>query len=361
MGWIFALVVSLNASAEVFDFYKAYATKGSFCTVVGGACAADPDFDSGFFQNPASLTASRDNFDFDFDLNLDGAGNLEPGTNSYDSATQHSWMAAIAYRWGRIAAGVSTDHQIYNVTTTAQWSGGTLVSTVHAREESWNFPLSYRWNDNLFLGAALTAFTYLVQTDTSQPLTFVGASQSAPSLAWSLGGIYSPHPGLWVGGWLRLPFNYHFAQYVSGANLQVADNEVIAYPLQIHTGATWKPAQSSITYLFQVDVIGTTPGGELSSFDALSSALNQTAQPAKGRNLAIDPHLGLRGPIAERWNYYVGGYFASSRVEGIGGVAHGTGGISYRLPLPYGFLDALEFMAGLDVARDYTQVLLTFR
>jgi hypothetical protein len=351
-----------SAVATTYDIFHSYYTKGPFCSVIGGACAADPDFDGGFFQNPAVLTATGAQVDFDFDIETGVP--LEPGVTSSESDRQDSVMGAIAAASDSLASGFSITR--FDTTANSTIPNELTVQT-QAQQTQLNIPFAYHVNAKWDVGATLILFENhnALSVQSGSPLLFQDMSQKGFSFGARIGALYHPQENIYYGSWLQSPITFHQSDQVSGMvqnqEINFVDNEDLHIPLIFAFGASWKPHDHKVTYLIQGDFIAPTPSGYLQSYNAITAnLLNQSLTP-KGRQWAFEPRLGLKQPFSEYWTFFAGTYYENGRTAGIGGRPHLTSGISYKIRWDLPYWDIVELMAGVDVANNFTQFLLTFR
>ncbi len=362
--WLAILMIlgSQQVGAVTYDVYHSYYTKGPFCSVIGGACAADPDFDGGFFQNPAVLTATGSQVDFDFDLETGVP--LEPGVTTSEADRQDSLMGAIAAATDTLALGVSATR----IDTAATSSAPNIVAIqMQSQQTQLNIPFAYHVSGSWDVGATLILFQNKISSDVTAgaPLQFQNQSQPGFSMGARIGALYRQQENIYYGSWIQTPINFHQTQAVSGTingqPYNFSDSEDLHIPLVWAFGASWRPADHQITYLVQGDFIAPTPDGYLQSFDAVTANLLNRPLTPKGRGWAFEPRLGLKQPLSEHWTLFAGTYYENGRAEGVAGRPHLTSGLSYKIPWGLRYWDILELMAGVDVAKDFTQILLTFR
>ena len=103
----------------------------------------------------------------------------------------------------------------------------------------------------------------------------------------------------------------------------------------------------------ETDVIGPTSNGYLFSYSNFTDA-TLPERREKGRSIFIEPHVGARLRLSNRLRAHLGSYFENARWQDAYGRVHGTLGLSYSL---WG----LDWIAGVDSAKDYTQLFFTFR
>ena len=318
--------------------------KGAFCSVIAGACAADLDFDSAFFQNPASLTAAGGNWDYDYDYIKDR--NVEPGVNSNNSR-QTTSMLAVAYSTDQWGLGFSLTRVSRRIVASANFTDASgnvsnFDSITHASDYQFNLPFSYRINSRLNIGVTLLATTYSAETDVSgvTSSSFTNHSGLPFGFGLALGAIYSLNKDAHVGSWFRTRLTDTYDASISvvngGSTYSYNESADLNQPFLWAVGGSWAPWSTKATFLFDLNLIGTTPGGYEITYQSFSSD-NGDADPtltAKGRRLVVDPRFGMRLPVPhlEDATLSLGTYYESSRWQGTKGFLHATGGFAYKFP-----------------------------
>ena len=368
-GTAFALCVALLApkegAARVYDLYRADYVKGAFCSAIAGACAADEDVENAYFQNPAALSAGESGINFDGDYN--GSSNLEPGMKGSNDVSEVQFMAGFGWNFARWGAAISVagrkDHVISNVSLIDE-QGFTrkFPLTTDSTELQVRLPFSYQVDPKTSLGIALSVESVSQTIQGSQGTRAAISQVGFPiRLGLTFGGILRPSKKLRLGSWLRSPTsNYAKIDFAAQAySNQLNYHEDVAYhqPWIWAWGGQWNPWSDRRAFLLDLDFVGPTSEGFLLTYDSFSTALGDARIRAKGRSVVVEPRLGYRGPWypGSRGTLMLGGYFESSRWEGLRGRGHLTGGVSY--PVSTWF----ELMAGGDIAKDFAQVFLTFR
>ena len=118
------------------------------------------------------------------------------------------------------------------------------------------------------------------------------------------------------------------------------------------------PYSDERTIFFDLALIGATPGGVQRTYDSfVSETASTSVLRGKGQRLAVEPRLGFRTPIffSPGSYWHAGTYYEASRWEKTAGRVHATSGLSHR------FTKWFELIVGADFARDYQQILLSFR
>lgn len=375
--WILILaevLFAVPASARFYDMYRADYIKGTFCAVIGGACAADIDFDNSFFQNPASLTAGGSDWDYDYDA-IKG-DNLEPGMKGQNDVQDSTFMGAIAYSGTNWGVGFSFLKRTTTVSALGTFSDDAAGASAEFRTNTtatlfqFNLPISYKVTNNYHLGMTFTAIYQSIglyisgqgATDSNTPL------QPGPALGISLGGIFRISPDFITGGWLRTPMTYYTQQAISTQStftrFDYAEDIALHYPTLLSIGVGWTPWQNKNGLYFDLNFVGATNDGFLLTYDNFAAAGASNRLLRKGSNTVIDPRLGARFPWWAQSNGTIslGTYYENSRWENQPDIWHATGGISYRFP-DFKFLvfDGVELMIGADIAKNYGLFFFTYR
>jgi hypothetical protein len=148
--------------------------------------------------------------------------------------------------------------------------------------------------------------------------------------------------------------NLAFDSVVSSTSISYQEELALHYPLIWATGGRYA-LSNDWTLFVEGDLIGVTQHGYLLSYNTLSTAFGGRSLQEKGRNVAVEPHWGARYQFTEKATAHFGGYYESSRWAGLPGLLHTSGGISYK------FGELVEVIGGLDVAKNSTQFVFTFR
>lgn len=359
---IFLIFANSLAEARIYDLYRSDRRfKGAFCTAIGGACAADDDLVTGIFENPASLATGRADWDIDGDYAT--KSNLEPGMKDSVDRDERSAVLGASYSTGKFGLGgafalqsdsVDSDLTVYDD------SGLPKRARVHTNATLLQFrvPMAFQVSDALSLGFSVSASRHAQEL----LLTNSGANSdnghSAFTVGVALGALYSYSPRLRFGSWFRLPTTLFETLTFSATSLATTINyrEELAlhYPWVWAFGTQWRLGDS--TFLFgELDVIGPTRHAYLFSFDTLSSFVNDAALTPKGRDVALEPHVGLRTPISGDTRLHVGSYYEAPRTAGVSARVHGTAGISFSA------FHLCDVIGGIDIASRYKQFIFTFR
>lgn len=373
---VLGMVPSTPAIAHMYDLYRADYVKGSYCSVIGGACAADLDFDSSFFQNPASLTAARvSDYDWDYDYDLIQGKNLEPGLKKNNDVQQETFLAAFSYRQRNWGFGLSFTQQVDKIGAVASFYDDAAGAPVNFRVNTTasttmvNIPISYRFSDRFSLGVTLVSLFQRSKVGVSgNNASSSTNSQNLPAVGAAIGGIWQMSPYFRTGGWVRSPITYYYSQQIStsSAFTKFSFNEDIGinYPSMWAVGAAWNPWKDKRTFSFDLNVVGTTTNGYLLSYDNFATAQAVSRIEQKGRKEVVDPRIGYRGPwwTGSRGTLSLGAYYENSRWAGYPGILHATAGLAYNMPwFKFLIFDGIELMAGLDISKDYQVLFFTYR
>lgn len=377
-GCLIVLAIGLSmshpASARAYDLYRADYFKGAFCSVIGGACAADNDFDSSFFQNPASLTAKGGNWDYDYDFIKDN--NTEPGTDTANVNSQVTFMLAAAYSTEKYGLGISLTRVNHRVDAHAAFyddaAGAPIVFDTATRASNYqiNAPFSYHFSRRLNLGATLNLNFFQQKTEITNSSTASYRSSSAfpVGLGFTLGAIYSLNERLNLGTWIRSPITYYYDQSIQASSsftrFSYQEDMALNEPLVWAIGAAWTPWGNGTVFYYDLNVVGTTADGNELGYDSFATAAGSDRLVSKGRKIVIDPRIGARIvlPRYPTATLSLGAYYENSRWAGSDGFTHATGGFAYKFPnFKFLMFDGVEIMAGLDVAKNYKTFFFTYR
>ena len=350
--------------ARVYDMYRADYPKGAFCSVIAGACASDPTLANAFFQNPAAITADH-KVNWDFDGDYTQSANLEPGMKGSNTVSESQLMGGVAYGFDNWGIGFSFSGRLNSVKSSVSViDDQDLTRQVGVKTEAdtfeFNVPFSRAIDSNLSVGASLFATLY-AQGITVADATDSVSNNSGLSFGLSLGVLRQFNSRFRVGSWFRSPVtNYNSIQISdakSGTTLNYSEDFALHHPWILATGISFMPWEDQRTFFFDLDLIGPTLNGNLLTYDTFSSSLEDLNVRQKGRSMVIEPRLGFRTPwyLDPRGMIHAGTYFETSRWEGFMDRLHVTAGFSYNA------LSWLELMAGVDVAKDFFQLFLTFR
>ena len=175
----------------------------------------------------------------------------------------------------------------------------------------------------------------------------------------TLGAYWKYSPNLHLGSFLRIPNTIRetvqFQATVASSNISYYEDVALHNPWVIAFGASFN-LEHDWVFFFEGDFIGPTQGGFLLSFNTLSSAVNENDLVGKGHNVVFESHIGARKSIYhQKLIAHMGSYFEPSRSQWHSGRLHATSGLSYK------FSDWLEIIGGIDVAKNYKQLLFTIR
>jgi len=371
--WIIVgIFVSAPAWARYYDVYRADYIKGAFCSVIGGACAADIDFDNSFFQNPASLTAGGSDYDYDYDL-ITGS-NLEPGMKGSNDVSTSTFMGGLAFSGQKFGIGISFLKQTTSVSALGTFSddasGGfaQFKTQTDATIYQVNLPFSFRVSSNYNLGIAITAISMSIGTSVTGGSSSTASMQDFPSFGVSVGGIYRLNSNFITGGWLRTPMTFYTTQGISTKSsftkFDYSEDIALHYPWLWAVGVGWTPWKDKNGIYFDLNYVGATEDGYMMTFDNFASAEASNRLIRKGTDPVIDPRIGIRLPWYRGSNATVslGSYLENSRWIGFDGLVHYTAGFSYKFPnFKFLMFDGVELMFGGDFAKDYTTVFFTYR
>ncbi|MBC7385530.1 MAG: hypothetical protein H7301_05105 [Cryobacterium sp.] len=356
------------AHARVYDLYRADYPKGHYCSAIGGACAADPDLENSFFQNPAALTAREPTWAFDGDYN--GSSNLEPGMKESNDVSESSVMGGIGWAgdlWGMAIAFSGRQERVASSVSVVDENGFTQRFPLAARSRSFDLriPLAFRASHKFSLGGAVSASLWSQTLTGENGSRAVASPQSAP-IQWGFrfGGIYQPLRSDWeFGSWFKLPStrNIRIELDTQAYSNQIQYREELALhdPWIWAVGARWNPGSRGKIFLAELDAIGPTTDGFLLNYDTFAAALGEGRIREKGRTVAIQPRIGFQAPIDVGLSVpprlLLGSFYETSRRSGLRGRLHATMGIAYQA------FSGIELMIGGDFAKDFTQIFFTFR
>ena len=364
--------ITAPAWGRYYDLYRADYTKGPFCSVIGGACAADIDFDNSFFQNPASLTAGGSDWDYDYDL-IQGS-NFEPGMKGSNTVDSSTFMGAVAFSDKKFGMGLSFLKQSTSVSALGTFSdnaaGGHAQFQTHTEAILYqlNMPFSFRINPNFNLGFTLTALFIDQNTSVAGGTATNDSAQPLPTFGLTIGGMYRLNSKFITGGWFRNPMTFYSTQNITTSSpftkFNYSEDIALRFPWLWSAGIGWTPWSDKNGIYFDLDYVGSTENGYLLSYDNFASAEASSRLIRKGKDAVLDPRLGIRLPWYHGSDATLsfGSYYESSRWEGYGGLMHYTTGFSYRFPnFKFLMFDGVELMAGGDFAKNYASIFFTYR
>ena len=359
-------IISLDATASIYDMYRSDYVKGAFCVAVAGACSADKNLENSFYQNPASLESGEPDLVYDADYNP--SNNLEPGMNVGDKINSAFYTAGIARAgdvWGFgfafSALTASVDAQA-SLSDSFTGEARTVATNNSSTTFLFNIPISMRLSSKWSLGLSLNGMYYQESFKvTGSPKSSTASVDRLPQIGVTLGGVYIPNEIIRYGSWLRTPITYYVQQNIvtQVASTQTAVVELVglSYPILFSNGISITPFHDLKTILFDLDLIGTTANGQERTLDRFATVENSSAfLRAKGRSIAIEPHLAWRAPWWEgsKGTYTLGSYYENGRWDQISGRLHAVTSLAYDLKFA-------ELIVALDVARSYTNIQFSFR
>ena len=225
-----------------------------------------------------------------------------------------------------------------------------------------NFAVGHKIDNQLFVGAGLITMSFDQGLALSGPGTSVSNTpRTFPGIAFSFGAIDIITKKFRAGSWLRTPLiSHNNVKIVSQSFLNPIDyNEdmALSMPWMLANGISYMPWADARTFFFDINVIGNTPGGYQLTNDAFASVLSDRRLRDKGRTVSLEPRLGYRTPwpTNSKITLLAGSYYEAGRWEGLSGRLHFTCGAAYKT------FKWLELMGGVDVAKNFFQLFLTFR
>ena len=356
------LLASSSAQAREYDLYRPdWRFKGGFCSAIGGACAADEDLVTGIFENPAALTNGDENWDFDGDYSQ--RVNLEPGTGDRTNRNESVGILGLGYSTGRFGFGGAVAARVENVdgdltVTDAAGTSQTLrahdrIATLQVR-----LPFAYQLTTALSLGATVSfnhRREYISEIGNDEPSD---TAVSGLSVGLTLGAQYAYSPRLRFGTWFRFPTHL----YESVLLTTKAPAPVINYreDVGLHNPWIWAlGTQVSVGEASQLygeaDFIGATRDAFQYAFTRYTAEQSADGLRRKGRRVAVEPHLGYRTSLGKSFRLHLGTFYETSRSDGIAARVHGSAGVSFEV------FKLFDLIVGIDVARKYSQLILTFR
>jgi hypothetical protein len=350
------------SEARVYDFYRYDRRfKGGFCAAIGGACAADNDIVTGIFENPAALATGEADWDFDGDLST--KQNLEGNPKDVTNHGESAGVIGVSYTTGKLGTGLAfamDQDDVDSQMTLFDDAGLPKKVSVSdtARRIQFRVPLGWQVSDALSFGVGLSL------TRHSQDLSINGSNVQPDSVASSFvpgisfGVLYKDSDRLRLGSWFRLPTTMYETLRISSASLATRvdylEDLALHYPWIWALGGQLALGESDLGFA-ELDVIGRTRNAYLYSYNTLSSSVNDTNLTPKGRNLAVEPHLGYRHRLGSDVRLHTGAYYAPSRIDGVPGYLHGTAGVSVNA------FKIAEVIGGVDYAKNTLQIIFTFR
>ena len=368
--WILLLLLQAftleKASARAYDQYRSDYVKGAFCTAIAGACAADDDQESAYFQNPAALTAGPPDFSFDGDFNR--SGNLEPGMKDKNDITESVYMGGFAIVGEKFGMGLAATGRVDSVHSKTilideNESQKYVDLNSSATTITVNIPMSWRISSKLSFGVSIMALYYKETFEAS-----TGESSSTtrlypiPRPAFTVGAIYQPNPNFRFGSWMRTPLIEYSRLAISFHSLSnridYQEDLALVTPWMWSSGVAYMPfGLGSCVLSFDINIIGTTPDGYLLGYDTFTAAVNDSTLKDKGHSIALEPRLGFKTPLwkGARTSLLTGTFLEAARTESERSRVHVTGGVAQKLG------DIFEFLAGVDVSRNFFSFYISFR
>lgn len=357
---------SASAEARVYDIYRADYVKGAFCSVIGGACASDSDFDSAFYQNPAALTATEANWDYDWDFAENNS--VEPQMDKQNQVQENVYSGAFAWagdKWGLgLSVAYQSDHVESHASVTDDNGNSQGVDlTTDASTYFINIPAGYRVSREWSVGAGVSFIFHDEKFETSGTSgeASVKGLKPSPGVGIFFGALYMPSPSIRFGTWFKSAMSYfeqiniHLSSV--GNTIDYTEQAQLHVPWIWSTGMSWMPWEDQKTLLFDLAAVGWTYQGYLLNYDNFAGAIKAEKLISKGHKVTVEPRLGWRSPwwTGSKGTYMVGSYLEPSRTEGYNDRLHGTLGVSYSLATYF------ELMVGVDVSRDFAQIFITYR
>lgn len=359
---LFGLLVSWDCEARIYDVYRSDYAKGAFCSVIAGACSADTSIESAFFQNPASLVIGQDDFGFDGDYNQ--SSSLEPGMKGSNSVGEAQYLFGIGTRHGKFGVGLGIFGRTTDVDSQVTvYDEQNIPRQFPLRTDSnhieFNIPLAYQF-ETVEVGVSLVgAYTDFSFASTGSRLN---KSNSGFNFGFAAGVITSLSPEVRFGTWFRSSVTNYASvaldQDILGSTLHYSEDLAIHTPWILANGVAYKTGDKS-ELSFDLDMIGSTSQGLQLTYDTFSTALGDRGVRPKGRFLTFEPRLGFKTPWPaieqDKGTLFFGIYLEPSRWDGLASRVHETFGVAHQT------FSFIELMAGVDVARDFFQIFLTFR
>jgi hypothetical protein len=349
------------AHARVYDMYRADYPRSAFCVAVGNACVAETAVENSFYQNPAALTSGEEDWNFDGDYS--SHSNLEPGQRASDASESRA-SGGVGYSHGRFGYAVAFYWQRDYVNaplTVYDDSHLPRQTSVTARSLAFQVkvPLSYQLQPGWSVGVALALFKHSQEIGVANSTSGAPASSHDTKLGLSIGTNVHLSERLYFGSWLRLPRTLYesvgIATTVASTSISYQEDFALHYPWIWANGVEFHP-QDRLVLFGEADLIGPTKHGRLLSYNILGSGGSaRDGLVNKGHFLVIEPHGGARYSFTPKLKVHGGSYYEPSRTEDTHGRLHGTGGVSYA------FSEWFELIGGFDVAKDFSQFLLSFR
>ncbi len=351
--------------ARSYDMYRADFEKGAFCSAIGGACASDEDLENGFFQNPAALVAHANDWNFDGDYG--GSSNHEPGMKGADAVRESRYMFGAGFsrtNWGYGFSFTGRKDSANSDVSTYDQNGNpeTARLTTTNSLSMFNFAAGRKIGPQIFAGAGFTTMRFDQSLALENPVAVASNKpRSFPGLGVSIGAINNISKRIRAGSWFRTSLvahnNVKIAVRPVLTPVDYSENMALTMPWMLANGISYMPWADARTFFFDINLIGNTPGGYQLTNDTFASLLSDRRLRAKGRAVSVEPRLGYRTPwpTNSKLTFLAGSYYEGSRWDGLPGRIHLTGGAAYKT------FKWLELMGGVDVAKNFFQLFLTFR
>lgn len=346
----------------MYDVYRADYAKGAFCSVIGGACASGESMENAFFQNPASLTRSDNEWGFDADYNQ--SSSLEPGMKGENAVGETQYLAGIGTRKGNFGIGLGIFGRTTSVSSQVtifddQGINQKFPLQTNSTHLEFNLPVSYRYQNFNFGLALVGAYTDFSLNTAGRSLE---VRKSGVNFGFALGMITRLSPKVRFGSWFRSSLTNYASisidQDFPASTLHYNEDLAIHTPWIMAAGFALQTGIKS-EWSAGLHLIGDTQNGLQLTYDTFSTALGDRGVRAKGRYVSLEPRMGYKTPWPwieqDKGTLLFGAYFEPSRWDGISGRLHETFGIAHKT------FEFAEFMVGGDLAKDFFQIFLTFR
>lgn len=362
------VVFDQAAFAKYYDMYRSDYAKGAFCSAIAGACASDDNPENSFFQNPAALESGPSDFIYDADYNP--ADNLEPGMKTSTEVNSTTYMGGFGFtgtEWGAALSFAGRTSQVKASATLYDDQNNTkeISTTTSNKTMFFSLPVAKRLLPQWSVGIGVSAFYYSESFDVLGSLSSKTVNvDNVPQLGFTAGTLWSASKYYRFGAWFRTPITFYVHQNIDIQQfsnvIHVEEDVGLKYPWVLASGLSLMPWGDKRTILLDLDVIGTTSEGYERTLDTFSSVANGTssASRAKGRDVALEPHLAWRSPWIPnpKFTYSLGTYYENGRWAGIDGRVHGVAGLAYHVGWA-----GVETILMLDVAREFFGLQFSFR
>lgn len=360
---ILSFLLAPPSWSRTYDLYRPDYFKGAFCSAIGGSCAAESDLIAGLFQNPASLITGKEDWDFDGDFVA--KSNLEPGMKSGNDISETTAVAGFGYSWQKFGTGIAFLYKKDSVTSDLtifddSASSQKTKTQTHASSLQVRVPFSHVITPELSLGMAVSVLNHKQNLNIESAASGVTPTGDT-KIGLSFGAMVSLPPNFQFGSWVRLPRtlseHLEFKSTVPGTTVNYSEDLDLHYPWIWANGLKWT-ATNSATFFLEGDLVGLTEKGFLLSYDSLSASVGEKGLTEKGRSITFEPHAGARFNVSGdgKLKLHLGSFYEPSRSQGFSGRTHYSGGISYILGH-----DFCEILAGVDLAKNLSQILFTIR